>query len=104
MSRSRPSGRGLGRPLTVAVMAIVLLGGLHTVLWACPTCSDGLFDPQGAATQSRVLKGYAVSIAALLGVPLLMVGGIAWRLVRSSRRGTRSGWSGWRTLDFMALF
>ncbi|HBQ38822.1 MAG: hypothetical protein A3B73_00525 [Omnitrophica WOR_2 bacterium RIFCSPHIGHO2_02_FULL_63_39] len=56
------------------------------VAWACPLCKEALFDPSGTAAQSGVVRGYAFSIAALLGVPALMIGGIAWRLARAARR------------------
>ena len=59
---------------------------LPTVLWACPLCKEALLDPGQAAAQSGVARGYALSIAALLGVPVVLMGLIAWRIVQASRR------------------
>ncbi len=59
---------------------------LPSVLWACPMCKEALFDPGQAAVQSGVVRGYAVSIAAMLGVPALIIGGIGLMIARSARR------------------
>ena len=58
----------------------------HAVAWACPLCSQALFSPGETAAQVGTLKGYLVSVAALLGLPLAMIGGIALWIVRASRR------------------
>ena len=73
----------IGRVLVVLLMTC---GVLPTVLWACPLCKDALLDPGQAAAQSGVARGYALSIAALLGVPVVLMGLIAWRIVQASRR------------------
>jgi len=57
---------------------------------ACPLCKEALFEPGQAEATSRLVKGYTISIATLLGIPLVLVGGIAMRIVRSSRRAHRS--------------
>jgi len=59
---------------------------LTSSAWACPLCKEALFSPGEAAAQSRVVQGYAISIAVLLGIPILLVGGLALWLVRSARR------------------
>jgi len=46
--------------------------------WACPMCKEALVE--------RAAKGYAVSIAALIGMPFLLVGGVAALIVRGHRR------------------
>lgn len=56
------------------------------VAWACPMCKEALFDPGQAAAQSGLVRGYAVSIAAMLGVPALIIGGIGVVIARSARR------------------
>ena len=58
----------------------------ETAVLACPLCKEALFSPGEAAAQSRVVQGYAISIAVLLGIPILLVGGLALWLVRSARR------------------
>jgi len=53
---------------------------------ACPMCKEALLDPAGAQTVTRAAKGYAMSIAALVGMPFVLVGGVAMLIVRASRR------------------
>ena len=53
---------------------------------ACPLCKDALIEPGRKATQSRAARAYAISIAALLGAPAVLLGGITTMVVRSSRR------------------
>ena len=56
-----------------------------TTALACPLCKDALFDPGQAEAASRAARGYALSIAALISVPLvLVIGSIVW-IVRASR-------------------
>lgn len=69
------------------------LSHLLTSLWvfsqaaeACPGCKEALFDPQQLPQRLSAAKGYALSIAALLGVPLLLVAGITWTIFRQVRR------------------
>jgi hypothetical protein len=70
----------------IFVTSVVLLSiGLPALVMACPLCKEALFSPGEAAAQSRVVQGYAISIAALLGIPILLVGGITLRLIRSAR-------------------
>lgn len=56
------------------------------VAWACPMCKEALGDPARPHTVTRAAKGYAVSIAALIGMPFLLVGGLATLIVRGHRR------------------
>ena len=56
---------------------------------ACPGCSEALFDPAQGAARVGTLRGYLVSIVVLLGVPVLMIGGMAMAVVRASRRARR---------------
>ncbi len=58
----------------------------QAVVFACPLCSQALFSPGETTAQVGALKGYLVSIVALLGLPLVMIGGIAVWVVRASRR------------------
>ena len=62
---------------------------LTAVVWACPLCKEALFDASGAAAQSGVVRGYALSIAAMLGIPTLLIGGFTVVLVRAARRVKR---------------
>ena len=56
------------------------------VAWACPMCREALADPAHPQAITRAAKGYAVSIAALIGMPFLLVGGVAALIVRGHRR------------------
>ena len=63
--------------------------------FACPMCKEALLDPgQAAAQAAGAANGYAASIAALLSVPFVLVGGIATLVARSARRHQRSASSG----------
>ena len=58
--------------------------------WACPFCSEGLFDPAQAQATSKMAFGYSVSIALLILTPLAMVVGLACWIIRSARRAQQS--------------
>ena len=58
---------------------------IPSAAWACPLCKDALVEPGRNATQSRAARAYAISIAALLGAPAVLLGGITTMVVRSSR-------------------
>lgn len=63
---------------------------LPTLLWACPLCKDALLSTGDAAVARRAASGYTISIAALLGVPIVLIGGTTVALTRSARRANRS--------------
>ena len=71
------------RAAGLAVLAFVLFTG---AAWACPMCKEALTDPARPHSVSRAAQGYAVSIAALIGMPFLLVGGVAALIVRGHRR------------------
>ena len=54
--------------------------------WACPGCSEALFDPTQGAARVGTLRGYLLSIIVLLGVPVVMIGAIVVAIVRAQRR------------------
>lgn len=63
-----------------------------TVLWwaegamACPMCKEALFDPAQLPQRLSTARGYAASIALMLGMPLLLIGGVVALIVRAQRR------------------
>lgn len=57
-----------------------------SVAEACPGCKEALFDPAQLPQRLRTAQGYAWSIAALLGVPLTLIGGLTVWVVRHQRR------------------
>jgi len=71
------------RAAWLLVLALFLFTG---VAWACPMCKEALTGPARPHTATRAAKGYAVSIAALIGMPFLLVGGVAALIVRGHRR------------------
>ena len=62
---------------------------LSPVVWACPMCSQVLSSPGEAALAGAAIRGYAVSLIALLGIPMLLLLGLSWRIARSIRHGRR---------------
>jgi len=64
---------------------------LTAVVWACPFCKDALFSPGEGQALSRAARAFNLSIVTLAAVPFLLVGGIAWLIVRSSRRLPATG-------------
>ena len=56
---------------------------------ACPLCKDALLSTGDAAPARRAASGYTISIAALLGVPVVLIGGTTVALTRSARRAKR---------------
>ena len=95
LSNDRP---GLARRALPALRAVLAayVAISPAIVWACPGCSEALFDPTQAAATAGTLRGYLVSIVVLLGLPVLMIGGIALALRRASRarRLTASGLGG----------
>ena len=61
---------------------------LSTAL-ACPGCSESLFEPGKVAQNLSTARGYALSIALLLGVPVALLGAIAGLVVRARRKAMR---------------
>ncbi|MBI4354092.1 MAG: hypothetical protein HY595_02535 [Candidatus Omnitrophica bacterium] len=72
--------------ITQSLNHLITLVVFQGVAWACPMCKEALFDPNQAAAQSGVVRGYAVSIAAMLGVPALLMGAMGFVIARSARR------------------
>ncbi|MBI2884701.1 MAG: hypothetical protein HYY15_00840 [Candidatus Omnitrophica bacterium] len=53
-------------------------------------CKDALLSSGDPALSQRAALAYALSIVALIGTPILLVGGIAWRVIRAARRIPRA--------------
>ena len=67
----------------VGVFALLLLPSLAG---ACPGCKEALFDPGQITQRVATAQGYALSIGLLLGMPALLLTGIASLIVRSRRK------------------
>ena len=59
-------------------------------LSACPLCKDALFSPGEGHALSQAARAFNLSIVTLAAVPFLLVGSLAWLIVRSSRRMPRN--------------
>ena len=70
------------------VLAVCVLWTVRA--WACPGCSEALFDPAQGAARVGTLRGYLVSILVLLGMPVLMIGGVTVAVMRAARRARRA--------------
>ncbi len=68
---------------------VCFLIGLPALVLACPLCKDALIDAAQTGAQARMVRGLAMTTGALIIVPLLLVGGIAGRLMWSARRASR---------------
>ena len=68
---------------------VVAVWMIQAAAWACPLCKDALVEPGQRAAQSRAARGYALSIAAMLGTPAVLIGGVTTLVARSSRRKPR---------------
>lgn len=78
---------GLTHLLALTLLLLTACGFLLSgVSWACPMCKEALGDPAQAQAVTRVARGYAVSIAALIGMPFILVSGVAMLIVRANRR------------------
>ena len=73
----------------IALWSVLIMLAVPWIAHACPGCSEALFDPAQGAARVGTLRGYLVSIVVLLGVPALMIGGVALAVVRASRRARR---------------
>ncbi|MBI3321509.1 MAG: hypothetical protein HYZ91_04485 [Candidatus Omnitrophica bacterium] len=58
-------------------------------LWACPGCKEALFDPAHLTQRLSTARGYALSIALLLAMPVGLVSGVTLLVVRAQRRSKR---------------
>lgn len=79
--------------LYVSVTGVVVYWMLYwlfpSVADACPMCKDALQSSE-PGTITRVGKAYAASMVALLGVPVLLLGGIASLVATSIRKNRRA--------------
>ena len=74
----------------IALVSAFLVLAVPWITHACPGCSEALFDPAQGAARVGTLRGYLVSIVVLLGVPALMIGGVALAVMRASQRLRRA--------------
>ena len=71
----------------LVVLALWLL--TPTAALACPACKDAVFDSSQAQQTTQRAKGFAVSIALMLGMPALLIGGVATSVVLAHRSAAR---------------
>ena len=64
----------------LGIVAVLAFAG-GTELTACPACADNV-----AAADSGTARGFAASILGLISLPILLVGGVVFSLVRAKGR------------------
>ena len=67
----------------LGVAALLLFPSLVS---ACPGCKEALFEPGKLSQNLATARGYALSIALLLGVPAALLGTITLLVVRARRK------------------
>lgn len=76
------------------VMCVCALLGAGLLLlpevWACPGCKEALFEPDKVQQQLSTARGYALSIGLMLLVPVGLIGGVTFSVVRASRRNKQA--------------
>lgn len=75
------------RWLRVAILVVVLVSAGWSApplaLAQCPMCKTGLISsPEG----QKMAGGFNQGILLLVGVPFLLVGAVAWKIVSAQRR------------------
>lgn len=53
---------------------------------ACPGCKEALFEPGKVAQNLATARGYALSIALLLAVPVALIGTITLLIARARKK------------------
>lgn len=71
--------------LILSAISLAFFLNLPSVL-ACPLCKEALFDPAQAKQAASTAKGYAISISLLLGMPVLLLGSVAFAVIRRRPR------------------
>lgn len=74
--------------LYVSITGVIVYLMLYQMpsAWACPGCKESLFDPAELPQRLSAAKGYALSIALLLGTPVALIGGVTALILRHQRR------------------
>ncbi len=79
-------------PWQVLLLFLAVLLAAQAVTEACPLCKEAVANDEAedgsSAGPTRTARGYAWSIAVMLCMPFLMVGGVALLLVSAYRRNT----------------
>lgn len=77
--------------LKVAFLCAICLVSCLASAVACPGCKEALFEPGKLSQNLATARGYALSIALLLGIPVVLMGTIAVMLVRARRKAAPWG-------------
>ena len=73
----------------VAAAAVSMLIAAPATVHACPGCKEAAFDTAEQAKQKQAsARGYATSIGLMLLMPVALVGGIVWFVVRGVKAPT----------------
>lgn len=71
-------------PFRTAALTWLLLLGAVAAAAACPMCKEAA--PKDPAVAGQLTRGWARSIALLMGTPYLLFAGLTFWVVRSARR------------------
>lgn len=55
-----------------------------TIVWSCPSCSLTM-NANHKAEKKELVSGYQYSIMIMLGMPVILIGGIAFVIAKSVR-------------------
>ena len=81
---------GLARSTnSVVVVFLCMVFGWAASAGACPGCKESLFDPAQLPQRLATARGYALSIAVMLSVPAVLIGGVAALIFRAARNRRR---------------
>ena len=84
--------RGALRCAATVLLVACSLQLVAGVVEACPGCKEALFDPRDVRATIGRARGYAWSIALMLTMPVLLIGGVTTWVVAAQRRARpRSG-------------
>ncbi len=76
-------GRRAGWVMALGSLAVVTAA---RAVSACPMCKELLFEPGQITQRLSMASGYAIAIGLMLGMPIVLVGGVAVLLIRARRR------------------
>jgi hypothetical protein len=81
LSQATPRKRHILMTVLLALLCIAVVL-LANAAWACPGCTDAL----GGDEPSGLARGFFWSILLMLSMPLLLMGAVTWKVIRSSQR------------------
>lgn len=75
--------------LYVSVTGVIVYWMLYEVAWSCPMCKEAIAAGSDPVMAKQLLQGWGRSIYLMMAVPYLIVAGITFAIVRSTRRAAQ---------------